>query len=283
MDSLSLGPRTLGELIFDPFRIFGRNAVPVLVIGVAPGVLITLVLHQVDWPHAAIAREPAALSDLLDAAFFTTLALLLLGGVLVYPLVSGALTWALSQGLRGQRLEIGRAYRATWTRLGALIGVHLLMTWRVLLLVLGFGGVGYSLGQATESDVGRFLGLSGLILGFLALLVYLLIRWALVTPAIMVEGLGPRAALARSACLVRPCQGRVLGLLLVWGLLTAVLAQLLGRIPGVERVGGTELVGPLYILALALLYFDLRVRQEGYTMDDLAAELNHEDHPWKGA
>ncbi|MFL5917929.1 MAG: hypothetical protein ACJ74X_04310 [Gaiellaceae bacterium] len=90
--------------------------------------------------------------------------------------VQGALVEAVDAEHRGaQAPSIGRLYSSSWSRLGALIGVSLLT------------GVGVALGLLV-------LILPGVVLA---------VRWTLAAPVVMLEGLGPRAAMRRSRELVR--------------------------------------------------------------------------------
>src|SRR5438105_3631332 len=96
----------------------------------------------------------------------------------------------------------------------------------------------------TRGKLGTLLGVSllyglGVFLGFILLIVPGLIavaRWSLVVPLVMIEGRGRRDAFRRSSELVRGQTGRVLGVVFVANVITAVIsvavAAAFGFIPG---------------------------------------------------
>jgi len=90
-------------------------------------------------------------------------------------LVQGALVEVVEDEHRGRPARgIGELYRSSWKRLGSLLAVSILM------------GIGVGLGLVLFVVPG----------------VLLAIRWAVATPAVMLEGLGARAAMRRSRVLV---------------------------------------------------------------------------------
>jgi hypothetical protein len=110
----------------------------------------------------------------------------------------------------------------------------------------------------------------GIALGLVALIVpglFLLTRWILVTPAVVLEGLGATEALRRSWSLVRGHGWTVFGIILVTILLAAiaqtVFVALFLFLPDFFRtwLGGlvaNSLVVPFVVLSWTLIYFHLR-------------------------
>jgi hypothetical protein len=91
-------------------------------------------------------------------------------------LVQGALVEAVADRHNSRpQSSIGDLYRSAWKRVGRLVGVSLLT------------GIGVGLGVL-------LLVVPGLIL---------FTRWSLAVPVVMLEGLGPRAAMKRSSALVK--------------------------------------------------------------------------------
>lgn len=110
----------------------------------------------------------------------------------------------------------------------------------------------------------------GILIGLVLLIVpglFLLTRWVLVTPAVVLEGVGPTDALRRSWNLVRGHSWTAFGVIVVT-LLTAAVAQivfvgLFAFLPDFLRnwIGGlvaNSLVTPFVALAWTLMYFHLR-------------------------
>ncbi len=133
--------------------------------------------------------------------------------------------------------------------------------------------------EATFKRVRPYLGtlfLAGLLagigvaLGLVALIVpglFLLTRWIVVTPAIVLEGLGPTDALRRSWGLVRGNGWTVFGVILVTIILAAIAQTLFTTLflflPDFFQtwLGGlvaNSLVVPFVVLSWTLVYFHLR-------------------------
>jgi hypothetical protein len=114
------------------------------------------------------------------------------------------------------------------------------------------------------------------------LVLLLLLAWALVTPVVQLEGISGIRALRRSWALVRPQWSKVVGVLLLGGLLLALLGGLAGTVvllvaqvpfvlvnlvPGVVNA----LVGPFVSLMLGYAYF--------HTQAPAPQELEHAGSP----
>jgi hypothetical protein len=131
-------------------------------------------------------------------------------------------------------------------------------------------------------------GVGMLLCGFPALAV---MTWFLVVaPVIGAEGLGPIAAMRRSARLTARRFWPVMGLSLLSGLVAYLFSQALGLLPtvltlflGTDGVGWVLLAAsgiftslitmPVVAAATVLIYLDLRVRTEGLDLELQAAEV----------
>jgi hypothetical protein len=122
--------------------------------------------------------------------------------------------------------------------------------------------------------------------------IWIAVRWAVAVPALMAEGTGPISALGRSWDLTTRSWWRTLGILLLVYLLQSVvsgtlsvfgypLAIMVPFAPQVVRGAIVLTVGtaasalslPIVYLCVTLLYFDLRVRREGFDLDILAQQV----------
>jgi hypothetical protein len=184
-----------------------------------------------------------------------------LATILVTPFIGGATSMVVAASYLGGELKAGPAMRATGRRFLVLLAVFFLTL---------------------------LLKLAGLVLCLVGALVPMTL-FLVTTPAVMVEEVGPIQAMARSVTLVRPRFWPVMAI----GIGSGVLASFLGNI----------LAGPFSIAALAvgyrwgwilaaigailpalittpfvsilatLVYFDLRIRNEGFDLQMIAAEL----------
>ena len=243
-----LGPRGLQGILGETFKIYGKNFLRLLVI-------VAIVL---------VPMLPAIETEVVKyTTFIVVIGMKLLFTVLV-AFLYGALIHAVSEQYLRQTIDIGRAYRFAWGRLWAMAGAFIFI---FLLIHLG----GYLVG--TLSIKSRFLAA----ICFLPV-IYFKTCWALALQAALLEGLGPIDALSRSSALVRGNWWRVLGILLVLFLIVLIIRNasfyLRGGAPVIATIIVVILAFPIATIGMTLLYYDLRVRKEGYNLDSLATELH---------
>jgi hypothetical protein len=185
---------------------------------------------------------------------------------LTYLLSVGALTWAVSERYLGRPASMGEAYTFVAQRFGAFF-VTMLCTY--LLLAAGL--------------LALFVGV--IIVGF----------WvAFTTQVLVVEGKRNFAAIWRSKFLIgEGVWGQVFVLGLVLGLIGAAIGGVLsglGALPlafgrestllwlgsGLGQGLGQALVQPLTLIGTVLLYYDSRIRKEGFDLQMLAQELGEQ-------
>ena len=167
--------------------------------------------------------------------------------------------------------------------------------------------VGRLLAELGASGAGGIVGLAVLVLallgaffftlllklgGALFCLVGALVPMALflvTTPAVMVEELGPIQAMARSVTLVRTRFWPVMGIGVLSGLLALVLESILSWpfglvatvigfrwgwiLAAIGEILPALVTMPLVAIVATLVYFDLRIRNEGFDLQMIAAEL----------
>ncbi len=127
--------------------------------------------------------------------------------------------------------------------------------------------------------------------------IWLFTSWSVTVPALVVENKGPIQAMGRSFELVRRRFWPVLGAVALSYLVYFVVSQVIGLITGATTFTGTAtpsggdiwistigstitsvLVLPFMAAVFIVLYFDLRVRAEGYDLQVMASEI-HQDQP----
>ena len=113
---------------------------------------------------------------------------------------------------------------------------------------------------------------------------YLLVVWFFAMPAVVIEGMDGIAALGRSRQLTRGSWWRLFGIGIVFvllimgiaiagGLVSAILLFVDPRAFAIAVVALGALVTPIYYAGSVLVYIDLRVRKEGYTLQALSDDL----------
>jgi hypothetical protein len=113
------------------------------------------------------------------------------------------------------------------------------------------------------------------------------------TAVVVIEGKTATAALGRSRQLAAGSVGRILGVLLLTVLIVAtieIIALFLVGIAGVFIHAGTALtvlggnlasllIYPFFTVVITLLYYDLRIRKEGFDLEVMATELAQSGQP----
>ena len=190
---------------------------------------------------------------------------LILTSLVLTALGSGAITHAVAVDYLGLTPSVVSSYSRARERVVSLVAclfIHL-----VLLVISSF--------------------LSLILVGIPMLLVLLVVLW-FYPQAIMLENLGPVEAFSRSIFLVRGNWLRVFGTGVAYWVLPATLALAvlyLSNDPANSRLVGisSAIIGtvttPWIMIGSTLMYFDLRVRKEGYSLESLEAELEGNGPP----
>jgi hypothetical protein len=163
----------------------------------------------------------------------------------------------------------------------------------------------YALGRLVPLIVAYFLVVILVVLGFLALIIpgiWIAVKLSMVFPAVVFERTGPFASIGRSWSLTRGNWWRVFGTLLVVFLITFVLQLVLGGVVGgllatsdsVSELTAAIVLTLVNLLTLAItyplwasvttvLYYDLRVRNEGFDLHLLAQGMGAEPARFESA
>ena len=262
---------TFGDILDGSFRLLKANLRAIVLVTAVFVIPVNLVaaFFQRDLfggtSFLQLMNDPSLLEEAANtgpsnAALLGSL-FAVLAGVLVTPFVGGAVSRIVAASYLGGELEPGPAIRATGRRFLVLLAVFFLT------LVL------------------KAVGLLLCVVGVLVPMTFFLVT----TPAVMVEELGPIQAMARSVTLVRPRFWPVMGVGIVSGLLASFLGNILATPFSLAAlalgyrwgwilvaIGGilpALITTPFVAIVATLVYFDLRIRNEGFDLQMIAAEL----------
>jgi hypothetical protein len=289
-----LRPLGLGEILDGAVGILRRYPRPALGLSALVALastllnvvlLLTAFQPLLDFDPATLERGDSAELEGAIGGLAAGGGATLLVGLVANVVLTGVITAVVGKAVLGQPLTIGQAWRQVRPHLLPLLGLAVL----VLVIVYAVLVVGITVGVVIIALGGAVFALIGvpLILLSAAAAVYLYIRLALAPSALVLEHIGIRASLRRSAVLVKGDWWRVLGILL----LTLVISQFVsaivqlpfqaaGFLPGfgggfeevstgeliVSSIGSgiaLTLVAPFTAGVRALLYVDRRMRAEG--------------------
>jgi len=295
---------SVGEWLDATFSLYRRNFALIASISAVvqiPYALLTWLLYSVtglsafvNSPLASLGSRtltPEQTQQLLNS-YVGVLAvsggLLLLSALVILPLGEAATTRAVSDRYLDRKSTLRAAYGAAWHRLRSLISLILILVGAysgciaaLVLLVLLFAAVG-------AGAVGAVLAIVAIIALIPAVLV-VYVRTVVAVPAIVLERVSGWNGLKRSWSLMSgrfwPTLGRVLLLALIAGIISSVVA-LIFELPGqaidpnntfiFNQVAGAiaaVFVGPISYIGITLLYYDVRIRKEGFDIEMLARSL----------
>jgi hypothetical protein len=266
----TLRPLGVGEILDAGIKLYVRHWKPLMicVAGIVLPVQILSVLVMASIDSSSLdtfgSGSTPATGDTASGAEIAAVIAVALASGLSTLLATAACFKAVSDAWLGATPEAGRSLRFGARRLPALIGLSIVMG-------------------------------AGLVLAFIALIIpsiWLFVSWSLAVPVLLFERVGAFKALRRSFSLVRRRWWATFGALLVGYLLASIVAGIVQLIPegiasGVANdsvvaeaiaavVGGTvsAMISTPYTAAiLTLLYFDQRVRKEGFDLQLLADGL----------
>ena len=238
----ALHPRGIGDILGTAIRLYRRYWSTLLAI--AAVVAVPLTLLQYAGGHWVRAHGWAAVSASLVAALFA---------LLIYQVLTGAITRAVAAEIAGQRPGIEQSYRFGLIRLGPVLLVSILA------------------GLATVGGL-VLLVIPGIYVG---------VRLAVSIEALVVEGRRGTRAMARSWSLVGGHWWHSFATLLVAGLLTGLVNSLVASLvsgmgwfaQAIAAALATMITLPYGVLVGVLLYLDLRARREPLSPDTLTADL----------
>jgi len=290
----------IADLLDETVDIYKTNFV--LLIGIAAVVYIPYSILQGLLQPAHIKIDPNHL-----AAAFVPIIIELIFALTIEPLVTGALALAVSERYLGRPTSIGACYRfmlrpSVFFRFLGAVAIQLALViglcGAMMATTVG-GAIAFAMAHRQAGTLGLFLIAAGFLLLVAALgiaVVYVLLRLCLLAPALIVEGKGSGGAISRSWRLTRGSALKALGLFFIAiTLVTVISAVVVGptqaimffdvskgaMIPQaivVVNVLVSTLVNtllmPITSIVAILLYYDIRIRKEGFDLEMLAGDLD---------
>jgi hypothetical protein len=268
--SPQLRPLSVGEVLDASFKImrqsFGTLAGCVLVVAVPLNILTTLIAASTRDDAFDIETSTTTSTNIGTGTELAGVLLTTTLGLVLSTLSAAACFRAVSGVYLGERPTVG-------------------------------GSLAFAAGRVLPVILLSLVYVLGLIPAFIALIIpgiWLSVAWSLSFPALLSEGVGPIAALGRSFRLVKGRWWPTFGALLVMYLLVAVISGILGAVLGATLIAATDneavaavfytivntlsslITLPLFAAVLTVLYFDLRVRKEGFDLQLLARGVGQE-------
>ena len=244
----------IGEILSTAFQLYQRHWRTLLAIAavvVVPFTLVQYLLGDLVRTRGEVTRDGVVETATWAVGIAGLVAAL--AGVVMFLVLTGAITRAVAAEVAGEDPSVEQSYR---------FGFH--RFWSVLL-------VSVLVGLAT---------IGGLIL-FIIPGIYIGVRLAVSIEALVVEGRRGTQAMARSWELVGGHWWHAFGTLVVAGLLTGVVNALITApfgntswfVQAIAAAVATVVTLPYGVLVGVLLYLDLRARKENLNLERLRADL----------
>lgn len=292
-------PRSATEIVDAAIQLGRRHYAPLVTLGAIvalPGLVLGLVTLWLMPQQAEIQAGVALPSDFGLALLVSLVSLcwLFVGfGALVASASSAYVEGRALEPREALRRALARAWTLVFGHLLAVVLVSVVVMIGLFVLAMGAGlalaGVGIATGGAgagssitTTAIAGVAIAVTTIGMGVGGLLAYA--RFANVTAAIMLEGATATQSLGRSNALVRGHSLRVAGVVgIMWllyfvaygtawaiGYLVVRSMEISGNVAGVLVVAAYPFIASL----LTILYYDLRIRREGYDLELMARALD---------
>jgi hypothetical protein len=232
--------REASELVRETFRVYRTDIRSFLLIALIPQAPLI--------PLSFVSQD--------DLSTITILAIAV--SLILSSLAKGAMVCAVSQSYLESPVKVDRCFGRAWAR--------------VLSLVLSAGAFILAIIGAAVTVIG------------VPLAIYLAIVWFFSNEAIMIERKGPLTSLWHSRELVKGrfwkvfTIGLVFGLIGIAGFVAASTASII--LDAVSPVVGNlayiavlTALAPIMWIGATLVYYDLRIRKDNYTIENLAQEM----------
>lgn len=302
----ALRPMSTSQVLDRTFSLYRQNFWLFAGIAlIAPALRLIAALAQLAVFGPLVSPDPGKFDPQMFQQFFVKILIAMAVGSIVYLIgtafASSATIYAVSMVHLNQATTIAESYAKVrpifWRILGLIIRVFFLAFWPFLagyalitLAAIGTAGLVRN-GGASAAVMGIFVGLAALatIVGGFIWAIIALCRYALAVPACTLEQLPAKVSVIRSKFLTQGCKGSILLIYILTGLLTVALTYVL-QLPGLlasnvmwfntrvhmsiasliwvyiaEFLGGT-IAGPIATIAIALMYYDQRVRKEAFDL-----------------
>ncbi|MYW64682.1 hypothetical protein GTY65_11475 [Streptomyces sp. SID8379] len=301
---IPLRPLGIGEILdgaVSTMRTYWRTVLGIsLTVAVVTELLVVLLQGFVlsDSTTSALDNPDATPREVLDAlgGLFVGTGVVLVVTLLGTIVATALLTTVTSRAVLGKPVTTGEAWRDARPQVFRLLGLTLLLPLITALIVLVGTVPGILVGALGSSDAGIALAVVGGIAAFVVA-IWLMIRFSLASPALMLEKQTIRKAMSRSSKLVRGSWWRVFGIQILATIITNVVASII-LIPftfigaavsgdgmssfldssggagwaylivtGLGSVIGSTLTFPITAGVTVLLYIDQRIRREALDLE----------------
>ena len=250
----TLRPMTIGDILDRSVQLYRNNLTKFI------GIILLIKGPYLILENFLIASIESYTIETSQVPTTALLLVKLLEPLFIVPILMAAMTMAMSELFLGRDISVTEAYRKILKRFFPLLGTILLSG---IIIVLGF----------------MLLVIPGVLLW---------IWFAFIPQTVVIDGEGGVSAMKRSKYLVKGFFGKTFVLLalifvaisLITGIISYSITRFLPIFNQYSNALGagaanviSVLLEPFRIAAMTLLYYDFRIRKEGFDLEIMAAEL----------
>ena len=275
---IEIRPRRATELVDASFQLLRRyypQLVTASAITMAPGVLMRILERDAM-------SDPQMMTANAGAWFSVGIV-----SVLCVTVCDAVLTIAVSDGYLNGEIDLARAFS---TGMRKIMAVFLASFFRGLLVGLAVLVVGVGAVIVTTLKMPILFVL--VVPLAIWLISYILLRTFAIIPVVVLENIGANSSMTRTLQLSKNCAAHIffsLGLafflyFVFSGIISALGLKLLT--PATAGIIGAVLIIPIYPLLTVvstMLYYDLRIRKEGFDLEIMSRELGSDASPLPAA
>jgi hypothetical protein len=278
MTAPALRPRTVTEILDAAFHVYRSHFTPLTLLAalvVFPIIVASLLLGIMTaaLEGQGAADEPGALAAGAGMALFLSMPVILLW----FVVAQAALQKGVSDAYLGAPVSWTGAVRHALSRFWSLLGASIVKGLAFLAPAM-VAGIASALAMAAQAP-------ALVVLIFLATFVamfFLFVRLALVPATVVLEENGAGTAIRRSWELSADHGGRILGgILLAYLIMFALQLTVMGIVAVATNIEiaqvasnlGSIVTYPIVAGVVVLMYYDLRIRKEGFDLEVMSAEL----------
>ena len=279
MDTPALRPRSAIEIVDTAFTIWRRNIGQMTIIGIAA--TLPLILALMLGFGSLFAGFGNRFDEAKLIAMIPMMMVFIVVVVLWMAVVDGAMTLAAGDAYHGREVSAASALRGAVSKGGTLVLSNILRMLTIFAVVVVGGVVVALLGQAN----GGVAVLLMIVLGVVSILLFA--RLFATTNAVVFENSGASESLSRSFALSKDSAWRIFGVILLAyivlvvaqiaiGMTVQVVFSMILKSPIIAGIVGNvigALLYPFLSIALMVLYFDQRIRKEGYDLDVMSSGI----------
>ena len=277
-------PRRAPELVDASFQLLRRfypQLLTVSAIAMAPGVFLRILMRdKLSDPTALMTNRGAAIGSIVVST-------------LCFAIADAVLLVAASEGYLEGTVDLGRALATGASRLFSVIVAvilrYLIIAFIFVVLIMAIGVFAATVIRAKPGAVAVLIIVSPFVFWLGA---YVTLRTFAVANAVLLEHFGPGSALSRSWRLSRNCVWHIffsLGLAWLLYFVIVLIASTIGAMllsASFTGILSAVLIIPIYpLLAVVstLLYYDLRIRKEGFDLEMMSRDIGSAAAPLPAA